>query len=305
MSAKLCRLSVLLVALVIVFASTIASAQSDRGSVTGTVLDPTGAVVPNVTITATNRNTGEVRTTKTSGSGDYTLPEIKADPWEIKAEAEGFQSAAANIQVGVQVMRTVDFHLRVAGGGSAVQVTADAPVVQTDNPVQQTNVTERQVRELPLAVSAETGGRTPLAFIFLDSSVTSATASTGGQGTNASSFRVNGGQAAGTEILIDGATTRRSQNGTFFSEVAPGPNAFQEFTLSTASYSAKYGVSSRGVVNFTIKSGTNGLHGEAYELFRNEWLDANSYFNNFSRTNANAKCDAPGGGNCRPRDRQS
>src|SRR5205085_626027 len=143
-------------------------------------------------------------------------------------------------------------------------------------PVRQTNVTERQVKELPLEVSSEFSGRTPLSFIFLDSSVTAAT----GNGTNATNFRVSGGQGLGTEILIDGAATRRAQNGSFFSEVAPGPNAYQEFTLSTSSYSAEFGNSSGGIVNFTLKSGGNDLHGEVYDLFRNNALNANSFLNN-------------------------
>jgi hypothetical protein len=79
----------------------------------------------------------------------------------------------------------------------------------------------------------------------------------------------------GADILIDGAQTRRGENGTFFSEVAPGPNAFQEFTLSTSSYSAEFGNSSGGVVNFTIKTGSNGFHGEAYLFHINDALNAN------------------------------
>ena len=125
--------------------------------------------------------------------------------------------------------------------------------------------------ELPLLVSSEFSGRTPLSFIFLDSNVTAAT----GSGTNASNFRVNGGQGLGTEILVDGASTRRTQNGTFFSEVAPGPNAFQEFTLSTSTYSAEYGNSSGGIINFSLKSGGNEFHGEAYDFIRNENFNAN------------------------------
>jgi len=104
-----------------------------------------------------------------------------------------------------------------------------------------------------------------------------------GSGTNATNFRVAGGQGLGTEILIDGAATRRQQNGSFFSEVAPGPNAYQEFTISTSSYSAEFGQSSGGIVNFTLKSGGNDLHGEVYDLFRNNALNANSFLSNASR----------------------
>ena len=100
-------------------------------------------------------------------------------------------------------------------------------------------------------------------------------ATSGSTGTNATNFRINGGQGLGADILIDGAQTRRGENGTFFSEVAPGPNAFQEFTLSTSSYSAEFGNSSGGVVNFTIKTGSNDFHGEAYLFHINDALNAN------------------------------
>jgi len=93
--------------------------------------------------------------------------------------------------------------------------------------------------------------------------------------TNASRFGVSGGQSAGSEILIDGVATRRQQNGTFVSAISPGPNAYQEFTISTSSYSAEFGNSSGGVVNFTIKSGTNKFHGEVYDILRNEKLNSN------------------------------
>jgi hypothetical protein len=282
------RLFMLAVAALILAWAAPAFSQSDRGSITGTVSDPNGAVVADAKVTATSLQTGEVRTATTSGEGSFTIPELKAATYKVTVEKEGFRPAtAAEVQVAVQVVRRADFQLEVGEvGGTTVTVTSDAtPVIQTDTPVRQTNVTERQVKELPLQVSAESGGRTPLSFIFLDSNVTS-TGSIGGQdnrGTNASRFRVSGGQALGTEILIDGASTRRAQNGTFFTETAPGPNAFQEFTLSTSTYSAEFGASSGGVVNFTLKSGGNKFHGEAYELHRNNALNANTFFNNANR----------------------
>lgn len=249
--------------------------QSDRGSLAGTVTDPGGAVVANAKVTITNTNTGEVREVTTTDEGNYTAPQLKADTYRVTVEAAGFKtSTIEDVQIGVQVARTADVTLEIGAAAESVTITSEATVLQTDSAVQQTNVTERQVRELPLVVSAESGGRSPLSFIFLDSSITP-TGSGGSGGTNASNFRVNGGQGLGSEILIDGAATRRAENGTFFSEVAPGPNAFQEFTVSTAQYSAEFGNSSGGVVSFTIKSGGNEFHGEAYEFRRNEALNAN------------------------------
>ena len=257
--------------------------QSYRGTITGTVTDPSGAVVSNAKITATNGSTGAVRETTTSGEGNYTLPELPAAPYKVTAEAQGFKAATQTLQLQVQVTRRADFTLTVGTAGETTTVTTEAPMIQTESAVQQTSVSEKQVRELPLQVSAEFGGRTPLSFIFLDSSITSTNgAGTPDRGTDASNFRVNGGQAQGTSILIDGAGTQRAQNGTFFSEVAPGPDAYQEFTISTSSYSAEFGSSSGGVVNFTLKTGGNGYHGEVYDLLRNTAFNANTFVNNFN-----------------------
>src|ERR1044071_5293760 len=255
-----------------------ALAQSDRGSITGTVTDPQGAVVPNAKVTATSLDTGETRQAPTGDSGGYTLPELRAGRWRVSAEASGFKTTTVDdYKVAVQVTHSLDFKLEVGAVADVVRVTSEQPPsLQPDTPARQTNVNERQVKELPLQVSAEFSGRTPLSFIFLDSNGTAAT----GAGTNASNFVVNGGQGLGTEILIDGASTRRAQNGSFFSEVAPGPNAYQEFTISTSNFSAEFGQTSGGVVNFTLKSGGNEFHGEVYDIFRNNALNANSWTNN-------------------------
>ncbi|MCA1815533.1 MAG: TonB-dependent receptor [Acidobacteria bacterium] len=269
-------------------------AQSDRGTLTGTVKDQSGGLVPNAKVTATNTETNESREATTTGEGNYTIPELKAGPYHLTVEAQGFKTATADLQIAVQVTRTFDATLEVGAVGESVTVTSDStPVIQTETSVRQTNVTERQVKELPLEVTSEFSGRTPLSFIFLDSTVTSGT----GTGTNASNFRVGGGQGLGTEIQIDGATTRRSQNGSFFSEVAPGPNAYQEFTISTSSYSAEFGQSSGGVVNFTLKSGTNEFHGEVYDLFHNNALNANSFVNNSEGLAINRDHEHDYGGN--------
>ncbi|MGH9883586.1 MAG: carboxypeptidase regulatory-like domain-containing protein, partial [Pyrinomonadaceae bacterium] len=258
-----------LLALVLVWVSPVL-AQSDRGGITGRVMDQNGAVVPNAKVTATNIETNDVREVITNDDGHYTLPPLQAASYRLKVEATGFKtSALEGVKVAVQITRTVDVTLEVGEIGNTVLVSTDnVPILQTETPVQQLNVSERQVRELPLLVASESGGRSPLSFIFLDSSVvsndrTGTGATSGSTGTNATNFRINGGQGLGADILIDGAQTRRGENGTFFSEVAPGPNAFQEFTLSTSSYSAEFGNSSGGVVNFTIKTGSNDFHGEA------------------------------------------
>ena len=262
-----------------------ALAQSDRGSITGTVKDQGGAVVQNARIRATSLTTGDVREATSTEEGNYTVPELRAGLYRVSVEAQGFKtSTIEEFKVAVQVTHSLDITLEVGAISDVVTVTSDvAPSIQADTPVRQTNVTERQVKELPLQVTAESSGRTPLSFIFLDSNVSSS-GRIGGQesGTDANRFRISGGQALGTEILLDGGSARRAGAGTAFTEVAPGPNALQEFTVSTSTYSAEFGNSSGGIVNFTIKSGGNEFHGEAYELHRNDALNANSAFNNLA-----------------------
>lgn len=271
-------------------------AQSDRGAITGRVTDQSGAIVQDAKVTITNVENSEVREANTSGEGNFTVPQLQAATYRITVEASGFKTATIeDVKVAVAVTRTVDVQLEVGAVGDTVTVSAEnIPVLQSDTPAQQLNVTERQVRELPLLVAAESGGRSPLSFIFLDSSVvandTGGTGSTSGSaGTNATNFRINGGQGLGADILIDGAQTRRGENGTFFSEVAPGPNAFQEFTVSTSSYSAEFGNSTGGVINFTIKTGSNDFHGEAYLFHINNALNANIDRNRILNQN-NANC---------------
>src|SRR5688500_1740260 len=265
-------LAIAIVLLIVGCAGTVFG-QSDRGSIRGTVTDPNGAVVANAKVVVTGTEPGETRETTTSDDGIYVFPELRASTYRITVEAQGFQrTAIEDFKVAVQVTHSLDIQLQVGEvTGNEVIVNAESEALNADTPVRQTNVTERQVKELPLVVSSESGGRTPLAFIFLDSNV-GATDNIGGN--NASRFKVSGGQGLGTEILIDGASTRRTQNGTFFTEVAPGPNAYQEFTISTNSYSAEFGNSSGGIVNFTQKSGTNEFHGEGYDFIRNEVFNA-------------------------------
>jgi hypothetical protein len=271
-------------------------AQSDRGTVRGTVTDPGDAVVANAKVTLTGVDNGESRETTTGDEGIFVFPEIKAALYTLTVEAPGFsRTSIENIKVDVQGTQSVTVKLQLGEvTGNIVTVNAEGITLNADTPVRQTTVDERQVRELPLITGGEADGRSPLSFIFLDSNVNGASDSSGAN--NTSKFRVSGGQASGTEILIDGASVRRTQNGTFFSETAPSPNAFQEFTISTNSYSAEFGNSSGGVVNFTLRSGTNEFHGEGYNYLRNDKFNA-------ADIDSNARC-APGR-DCRNRDNRN
>src|SRR5437660_6239403 len=121
-------------------------AQSDRGTVTGTVTDPSGAVVSDATVTATNASTGAVRTTTTSAEGSYTLSELPAGSYKVTVVVAGFKTSNQNVTVAVQETRRLDFQLVVGIATDSITVTPQA-ALQADSPVQQTFVTEKQVRE--------------------------------------------------------------------------------------------------------------------------------------------------------------
>ena len=132
---RLCRpLSVMLSVLLLAAAPLLA--QSDRGQITGTVTDTKGAVVPGAQITVTDLNTGEMRKTTSSGQGDFTVPQLKADPYRVVVEQQGFKTATVdNVQIAVQVTRTVNVSLEVGTVSEQVTVTGAAPVIQTESSV--------------------------------------------------------------------------------------------------------------------------------------------------------------------------
>jgi hypothetical protein len=194
-----------------------ALAQSDRGAISGTVVDQNGAAVKRAKVTVVNLDSGASREVNTTDEGTFVVPELKAAPYRLTVESQGFKTTTIDkLQIAVQVTRRVDVKLEVGSLGEVTTVTAGVGALQTEGPVLQTNVTERQVRELPLQIGSESGGRSPLSFIFLDSSVSSGgdtpdQSTAASRGTVGFNFRVNGGQGLGTEILIDGAATRRAE----------------------------------------------------------------------------------------------
>lgn len=294
---KLLKLSVISLFLTICCGASAVFGQSDGGTIRGTVTDPSDALINGAKVVATSVERGDAREVKTNDSGIFVIPELKAGLYTIAVEAAGFKrTSVSNVKVDVQGIQSLTIKLEIGIVADAVvNVEAEAVSINSDTPVRQSNISERQVRELPLLTGGESAGRSPLSFIFLDSNVGSA--STDGS-SNTSKFRVSGGQGSGTEILVDGASVRRTQNGTFFSEVAPSPNAFREFTISTNSFSAEFGNSSGGVVSYTLQSGGNEFHGEGYDFLRNERLNAASINDKFV-------CAQTGRTDCRNRDNRN
>lgn len=256
-----------------------ANAQTDKGQLAGNVLDPTGASVANATIQAKGVETGSVFNSQSSSAGNYRFPSIPLGHYTVTVNAPGFKQAVNNnVEVRVGTTTSLDLTLSTGSASETVSVDADAPRVETESSDVGGSVTDRQIIELPLALGGVGNMRSPEAFAFL----VPGTAGPGTGNSNNGIFisKIGGGQNFGNEVLLDGASQTRSENGSSFDEEAPSVEAISEFKITTSTPAAEFGRTTGGVENFVTKSGTNHYHGSAFGIFRNEFLDANSWFNN-------------------------
>jgi len=274
---KFSRLTTAFVALL--FAAAIAPAQTNQGQIAGNVLDPSGAVVPNAAITAKGEETGSVFTTTSSGAGNYRFPSIQLGHYTITATAPGFKSAVnTGVEVRVGTVTGLDITLSAGGTNETVTIQADANTVETQSSDVGGTVTTQQIIDLPLALGGVGATRSPEAFVFLIPGTTGPGSANSDNGIFLN--KLGGGQNFGSEILLDGASVIRTENGSSFDEASPSVEAISEFKVTTSTPAAEFGRTTGGIVNFVTKSGTNAFHGTAYDLFRNDVLDANNWFNN-------------------------
>src|SRR5437867_1616446 len=266
-------------------------AQVNRGSITGIVTDPSGAVVANVAITVTNPATGVTNNVTTNSSGVYTVPLLGAATYRLDAQATGFKQYEQTntlVQVGQPVR--LDFALTLGSEPQSVQVSAQAPLLQRESSDTGTSVTSQQVEVLPLTTFDTQ--RPPATFIQLAPGTTGHGNSDGGPGANRTmTTSVSGSMVSSTTMLLDGAdvTSVGAFEGDLRALQLP-PDAVQEFKLESTNGSAEYGRSGGGTASFQVKSGTNQIHGTAYEFLRNDALNANNFFQNSSPPG----CDASG-----------
>lgn len=260
-----------------------AMAQSVRGAISGNIADPTGAVIPNATIVAKNVQTGATLNTVSSSVGSYRFPSVPLGTYNITAKAAGFaQSTYTGALVQIQSTTTVNITLQPGSAAQTVTVNASALTVETQTSDVGGVISHQQIIQLPLALGGVGGLRSPEAFVFLlPGSVGPGTANNTDNGVFLA--KTAGGQEYGNEVILDGASQQRSENGSSFDEEAPSVEALQEFKVTNAFPEAQYGRTTGGIENFVTKSGTNEFHGTAYELFKNEDLDANTWFNNGNR----------------------
>jgi hypothetical protein len=273
-----------------------ASAQSNEGSLAGTVTDPNSSVIPHATVTLSNTSNGQVLKTTTGGSGDYRFSALTIGTYNVKVEASGFKVAQQNgVVVQIDSTSTLNVSLAVGSTTETIEVNAEAPQLQTDSSDVGTVVSPQQVVDLPLSTNGS-AIRNSQDFVFL-------TPATYGTGTGGGTFEggVSGGQAFGSEILFDGASLQVESFGDgFANEILPSVEATGEFKVLVAGIPAQYGRTTGGIQTYSSKSGSNSFHGSAFELFRNNDLDANTWFNNYDRA-----VNGPSSGNAVPNDKKN
>ncbi|MFB3923951.1 MAG: TonB-dependent receptor domain-containing protein [Terriglobia bacterium] len=265
---------------------TMAWSQGDRGALTGVVTDPTGAVVPEATLTITETRTGVVTTAASSSAGYYRVP-VPPGTYRMEASKEGFKTAVAeNITVPVAQVVTIDLTLQIGARTESVTVTSEAPLLTPSTADVGASVSPQEFQTLPIAV--DDGGRQPQTFIF-----SSLPGTTG----DAWSGSINGGQEFSHQILIDGVTIGRYDlSGGAMAEYSPSTDAIGEFKVQMTTYSAEYGGTSSAIVNFAMKSGTNQFHGTAFEYNKNPISNAAGLLSNaFGTPKSNAKENNFGG----------
>ena len=266
------RLIQLIISLIAV--ACIAVAQIGRGTLTGTITDPTGAGVPNAAITLTNLDTG-VKTTGQSGSaGNYYFSNLVPGAYTIDVSSSGFRDyTQKGVTVSVGDTVTVNINLQLGATSDRVVVTAEAPQLKADTSEISTAVASDYILDLPLNVDGNV--RNPVYFMSL---VPGYTGEIAGNWYN----KVNGGQWYGTDIFVDGATIQLTRPSIPAFNYGVSVEAVQEFRVQTNGFAAEYGRTSSGIVNLVMKSGTNTIHGTGYEFLRNKALDANDFFSNLA-----------------------
>ena len=255
--------------------------QGVTGRIQGTVHDPTGAVVPGATVTITNQETGYKADVPTTQAGEYLAPNIPPGRYTVSVNASGFKTAVSrNVVVIVDSLSTVDFGLEVGTQTEAVQVSATAQLVDTETSAMGNDISTTQITELPLF------GRVYSQLVQImpgavKTGIGSSAESGSGIGANGSiTAAVNGIVYQGTTFTLDGVSDMELENA--FQNVTPPMDDIAEVKVSGSGSSGDIGVFGGAQVNAMIKSGTNEIHGSAFEFYRTVGLNANTWANDFN-----------------------
>ena len=254
-------------------------AQTVFGSLAGTVTDSTGAVISGAQVRAVEEASGTTLQTISSSAGTFRFPQVSLGRYDITVNASGFQvKKMTGVQVNLQLTTAINITLQVGTTAESVTVEANTPQLQTASSEISGTISAQQYLKLPLALGGVGAFRSPEAFIFLLPGNTGP--GTSNNNSNGVFFsKLAGGQNYGAEVLIDGLSQQRSENGSSFDEEAPSIDALQELTVTNALPPAEYNRTTGGFENFVTKSGANAFHGTGYNIMRNTALNANLWFN--------------------------
>jgi hypothetical protein len=256
-------------------------AQTDTGGISGTVTDPTGAVIPGAAVTATNSDNGLKRNAISNSVGEFTILAVPRGNYVVRASANGFQTSSVKVSVTVTTTQTVAFQLRPAGASATIQVTDVAPLVNTSDATIGATIEGKQVTDLPL------NGRNFSNLALLTPGVTRGAygdqASGGGSSNMTETIRnnesgsaaisVNGLRPQSDNYILDGVDNNDAMVGTIL--IFPNIDATQEFKVDTNIAPAEYGRAGGAIVISSIKSGTNQYHGSVFEFYRDRSFDSN------------------------------
>ena len=252
------------------------------GDISGHVSDSTGAVIPGTTVTLTNVGTGGVRTTATTGAGDYTFTAVPVGSYRVTATHTGFKTATSNtVTLQIQQSMRLNFTLQIGEVTQSVEVSATAALLQSDNATLGTVVENKAVNELPL------NGRNFLDLVNLSSNVNTLSPSSGQAGSRMGGDRASRSISVGGQRImfdyytLDGVNNTDPDFGTYVG--LPSLDGIQEFKVQTGVYPAEFGHQATQV-NVVSKSGTNTYHGSMYDFIRNNTADANPYYFPYNST---------------------
>ena len=257
-------------------------AQSDRGTITGTISDPAGAVVASATVEARNDATGAVFQVASTNTGNYTLSQLPAGDYAMTVTVPGFKKfVRQNITVSVAGTLRIDVVLEVGSATESVTITEAPPLLKTESGELSHNMTTDRVDNLPvinLGYGSGVGNvRNPLQAINLIP---------GSAFANDNTLRVNGLPANTQSIRIEGQDATNGQHREFNQVNQASLDAIQEVTVQVSNYAAEFGQAGGGYFNYTMKSGTNEFHGSAYDYYVNEFLNAGKPFTDAGVSNS-------------------
>jgi hypothetical protein len=257
------------IVLVVFFLFTFAvSAQTDRGTITGTISDITDAVIPGASVVATNTQTTARYETISTETGNYTLTQMPSGIYELTVELPGFKkSVRQGITVLAATTLRIDVALEVGAATDEVTVTADAPLLRTESGELSHNVRSDTMNDLPVLAIGAAAGSTGLRNPTMVAALVPGTYTSG-------SIRVNGAQGNTASFRIEGQDAGNGQVPGVQAQTNPSMDAIQEVTIMTSNFSAEFGQVGGGLFNYTMRSGTNELHGTAYDYMVNEALNA-------------------------------